>query len=196
MNTPTPRTDAAWAQTFRDDEDQCRAGNAASDMRDECATLERELETEKTNRNFFIEKGATLERELAALNIERDQLRAELAAEREAVRVLAHDKVHGVADMIGGDVCRNPIASAAGTRGRPGMVMISPHTATTKPAPAASRTSRIWTGWPVGAPSAVGSVEKLYCVLAMHTGRCPKPAASNRASCATIAGSAVTSPAR
>lgn len=40
-------------------------------------------------------------------------LEAELAAEREAVRVLAHDKVHGVADMIGGDVCRNPIASAA-----------------------------------------------------------------------------------
>ena len=87
MSTPnqlsdTPRTDAAWAKTFQDDEDQCRAGNAATDMRDECATLERELETEKTNRNFFIEKGATLERELAALTIERDQLRAELAAER------------------------------------------------------------------------------------------------------------------
>ena len=39
----TPRTDAAWAKTFQDDEDQCRAGNAATDMRDECATLEREL---------------------------------------------------------------------------------------------------------------------------------------------------------
>ena len=43
MSTPTPRTDAAWAKTFQDDEDQCRAGNAATDMRDECATLEREL---------------------------------------------------------------------------------------------------------------------------------------------------------
>jgi len=43
MNTPTPRTDAAWAKTFQDDEDQCRAGNAATDMRDACATLEREL---------------------------------------------------------------------------------------------------------------------------------------------------------
>ena len=61
MNTPnqlsdTPRTDAAWAKTFQDDEDQCRAGNAATDMRDECATLEREL---------------------AALAAERDQLRAD-----------------------------------------------------------------------------------------------------------------------
>jgi hypothetical protein len=52
MSTPnqlsvTPRTDAAWAKTFEDDEDQCRAGNAASDMRDECATLERELAAEQ-----------------------------------------------------------------------------------------------------------------------------------------------------
>ena len=63
MSTPnqlsdTPRTDAAWAKTFLDDDDQCRAGNAATDMRDECATLEREL---------------------AALAAERDQLRADLA---------------------------------------------------------------------------------------------------------------------
>ena len=64
MNTPnqlsdTPRTDAAWAKTFLDDDDQCRAGNAATDMRDACATLEREL---------------------AALTGERDQLRAQLHA--------------------------------------------------------------------------------------------------------------------
>ena len=63
MNTPnqlsdTPRTDAAWAKTFQDDEDQCRAGNAASDMRDECAKIEREL---------------------AANTAERDQLRAAIA---------------------------------------------------------------------------------------------------------------------
>jgi hypothetical protein len=43
----TPRTDAAWAKTFDDDEDQCRAGNAATDMRDACATLERELAVER-----------------------------------------------------------------------------------------------------------------------------------------------------
>jgi hypothetical protein len=64
MSTPnqlsvTPRTDAAWAKTFEDDDDQCRAGNAASDMRDACATLEREL---------------------AALTIERDHLRDHLHA--------------------------------------------------------------------------------------------------------------------
>ena len=64
MNTPnqlsdTPRTDAAWAKTFQDDEDQCRAGNAASDMRDACAKIEREL---------------------TALTAERDQLRAQLHA--------------------------------------------------------------------------------------------------------------------
>jgi hypothetical protein len=52
MNTPnqlsvTPRTDAAWAKTFEDDDDQCRAGNAASDMREECAQLERELAAER-----------------------------------------------------------------------------------------------------------------------------------------------------
>ena len=44
---PTPRTDAAWAKTFLDDNDQCRAGNAATDMRDACATLERELAAER-----------------------------------------------------------------------------------------------------------------------------------------------------
>jgi hypothetical protein len=52
MSTPnqlsdTPRTDAAWAKTFIDDDDQCRAGNAATDMRDACATLERELAAER-----------------------------------------------------------------------------------------------------------------------------------------------------
>ena len=35
------------------------------------------------------------------------------------------------------------------------MVMMSPQIATTKPAPAASRTSRTGTGWWVGAPSLV-----------------------------------------
>jgi len=77
MNTPTPRTDAAWAQTFDANGFLSGQGNAASQMRDECATLERELETEKTNRNHFLKKGATLERELAALAAERDELRAE-----------------------------------------------------------------------------------------------------------------------
>ena len=38
-------------------------------------------------------------------------------------------------------------------------------------APAESRTSRIGTTWPVGAPRLLGSVEKEYCVLAMQTGQ-------------------------
>ena len=79
MNTPnqfsdTPRTDAAWAKTFEDDEDQCRAGNAASDMRDECATLEREL---------------------AALTAERDQLRADCENE---TKWAAHYLAQSIAD--------------------------------------------------------------------------------------------------
>ena len=60
-----------------------------------------------------------------------------------------------------------------GTRGKPGIVMISPQIATTKPAPADRRTSRTGTEWPSGAPRRVGSVVKLYWVLAMHTGKCP-----------------------
>ena len=74
---------------------------------------------------------------------------------------------------------RRWIASAAGTRGRPGIVMMSPQIATTKPAPADSRTSRTGRMWPVGAPITVGSEVKLYCVLAMQTGTLPKPASSN-----------------
>ena len=74
MNTPTPRTDAAWAKTFKDDEDQCRAGNAATDMRDASATLEREL---------------------AALTAERDQLRADCENE---TKWAAHYLAQSIAD--------------------------------------------------------------------------------------------------
>ena len=62
MSTPnqlsdTPRTDAAWAKTFIDDDDQCRAGNAATDMRDECATLERELAAERVRLDWLSARG-------------------------------------------------------------------------------------------------------------------------------------------
>jgi len=60
--------------------------------------------------------------------------------------------------------------SAAGTLGRPGMVIILPQIATIKPAPLARRTSLTWTLWPLGAPIAVGSVEKDICVLAIQIG--------------------------
>ena len=59
------------------------------------------------------------------------------------------------------------------------MVMMSPQTATMKPAPAARRTSRTGTTWCLGAPSKAGSVEKLYWVLAMQIGRSPKPSFSH-----------------
>ena len=72
------------------------------------------------------------------------------------------------------------------------MVMISPQIATTKPAPAARRTSRIGTTKPVGAPRRSGSVEKEYWVLAMHTGSRPCPAASQAESWALTDGSATT----
>ena len=65
------------------------------------------------------------------------------------------------------------IESAAGTRGRPGMVMISPQIATTNSAPAESRTSRTLMVWSLGAPLVSALVEKLYWVLAMQTGSLP-----------------------
>jgi len=57
--TPTPRTDSAWAQTFDANAFLSGRGNAANQMRDECATLEREL---------------------TALTAERDHLHAQLRA--------------------------------------------------------------------------------------------------------------------
>jgi hypothetical protein len=71
---------------------------------------------------------------------------------------------------------------ADGTRGRPGMVMISPQIATMKPAPARQADFADRHPWPVGAPRRFGSVEKEYWVLAMQTGRLPKPSCSQRRS--------------
>ena len=67
------------------------------------------------------------------------------------------------------------IVSVAGCLGNQGIVMISPQTATIKPAPALIRTSRTGITCPVGAPRKLGSVEKLYWVFAMQTGRWPYP---------------------
>jgi hypothetical protein len=54
------------------------------------------------------------------------------------------------------------ILSAEGTFGNPGMVITSPQITTMNSAPAARRTSRTLTVWPLGAPRAPGSVEKEY----------------------------------
>ena len=81
--------------------------------------------------------------------------------------------------------------SAAGTRGRPGMVMIAPQITTTNSAPPESRTSRIGTSKPLGAFLSAASAEKLYCVFAMHTGKCPKPPAWSSSSRRLTVASAV-----
>jgi len=87
--TPTPRTDAAWAETFEADEHQYRAGNAASDMRDECAQLERELAAEREKvrmlrhalENLCDEQnGAPLETRRDQWQLAMDEARAALAA--------------------------------------------------------------------------------------------------------------------
>src|SRR5947209_4966459 len=62
------------------------------------------------------------------------------------------------------------IFSAAGVFESPGMVMMSPASGTTNPAPADGRMSRTWSVKPLGAPSFAGSSLKEYCVFAMHTG--------------------------
>ena len=73
----------------------------------------------------------------------------------------------------------NLIASAAGTLGRPGIVMIAPQITTINSAPEDNLTSLIGKTCPEGAPFKFGSVEKLYCVLATHIGRLPYPCSSN-----------------
>ena len=69
----------------------------------------------------------------------------------------------------------NLIESAAGTFGSPGIVIIAPQTTTTNPAPLDNLTSLTGNVWPKGAPFNFGSVEKLYWVLAIHTGNLPNP---------------------
>jgi chromosome segregation ATPase len=63
MNTPTPRTDAAWSASF--DGAQLSAGQTARALRECSQKLETEL--------------AALRADLAALTAERDQLRATIA---------------------------------------------------------------------------------------------------------------------
>ena len=72
------------------------------------------------------------------------------------------------------------------------MVMMSPVSATTKPAPADTFTLRTVMRKSRGAPSFFASSEKLYCVFAMHTGMPPKPRPSSFASSAAAFGSKST----
>ena len=58
------------------------------------------------------------------------------------------------------------------------MVRMSPQIGYTKPAPTEARTSRTGRVQPVGAPLRAGFDEMERWVLAMQTGRSPKPLAS------------------
>ena len=66
-----------------------------------------------------------------------------------------------------------------GLVGKPGIVCISPTSATRNPAPALGLSSLIGIIKPEGAPLALGSAENEYWVLAMQIGSRPKPCFSN-----------------
>ena len=67
---------------------------------------------------------------------------------------------------------------AAGIRGKPGIVIISPATTTINSAPAESLISLIGIVWFSGAHLFLGSVLILYCVFAIQTGNSLKPSLS------------------
>ena len=62
------------------------------------------------------------------------------------------------------------IANAAGVLPSPGIVIMSPQSATIQPAPVYGRRSRIGTVNPVGAFLSAGSCESERCVFAMQIG--------------------------
>ena len=75
------------------------------------------------------------------------------------------------------------IFSAAGTFGRPGIVIMSPVSATMKPAPAETLRLRTVIVNPSGAPRLAASSENDYCVFAMQIGRSPTPSSVRRCAC-------------
>ena len=65
--------------------------------------------------------------------------------------------------------------TAAGFLPSPGIVMMSPVSTTTKPAPAETRASRTVISNPSGRARFLGSSLSDYWVLAMQIGRSPNP---------------------
>ncbi len=84
---------------------------------------------------------------------------------------------------------------AAGSLDKPGIVIMSPASATTNPAPADGRMSLTCSVNPLGAPSLVASSENDYCVFAMHTGVSPNPNFGNNSIARSAAGANATAPA-
>src|SRR5204862_877517 len=141
--------------------------------------------------------------QIAAFRIERNLSRGKY-------QVVAHNRLAVGANRFGGGIGGNDthqnrpsivpsewrrMRSAAGPLPSPGMVRISPASATTKPAPAEGRMSRTCSVKPVGAPSFAGSSENEYCVFAMHTGVSPNPSAGSCSSARSAAGAKATPPA-
>ena len=75
------------------------------------------------------------------------------------------------------------IFSAAGTLGKPGIVIMSPVRATRNPAPAETFRFRTVMVKSRGAPSLAASSEKDYWVFAMQIGSLSKPRASSSFIC-------------
>ena len=69
---------------------------------------------------------------------------------------------------------------AAGVAESPGIVCMSPQSATSQPAPVYARTARTGTVKPVGALRSVGSCESERCVFAMQIGTLPRPCSVKR----------------
>ena len=68
---------------------------------------------------------------------------------------------------------------AAGTLGKPGIVIISPVNATKNPAPIDGFNSRIVIVNPSGRPNNVGSSDNEYCVFAIQIGSLSHPFSTN-----------------
>ena len=64
---------------------------------------------------------------------------------------------------------------AAGSFGKPGIVIMSPLSATMNPAPIDGFNSRIVTVNPDGLANSFGLSDNEYCVLAIHTGKLSQP---------------------
>src|SRR5947207_16003618 len=83
--------------------------------------------------------------------------------------------------MVPSDATSTP--SALGLRGRPGMVVMAPASATRKPAPAQILTSLMVILKPRGRFSSVGPPHRERWVLATHTRTLPNTSASARELC-------------
>lgn len=92
MSTPTPRTDATWSMSFYPPE--FSAAHTARTMRDECATIERELADIRAlanRRNKRDHSQDTTHQLVAALDQALDIAQAELATERARIADLVAD---------------------------------------------------------------------------------------------------------